>query len=108
MKGNDVLGRIALAIPETRAELGLSMRQLEQLSGVNRGTISRLESGAPVPVSTLMRLAVALTVAELHMPAKPEPEPELAAGLLSRLPVLIHPRRRLLAQPEPRALGGAA
>lgn len=107
MNSNDLIGRVASAIPETRAELGLSMRQLEQLSGVNRGTISRLEHGSRVRPATLMRLAVALTIAELHMPAKPEPEPELAAGLLSRLPALIQPRRRLLAQPATRTLGGA-
>lgn len=48
-------------IIEAREEMGLSQRELANLSGVKQPAIARLESGAAVPrVDTLIRLLVPL------------------------------------------------
>ncbi|MGN0587764.1 MAG: helix-turn-helix domain-containing protein [Oscillospiraceae bacterium] len=48
-------------IIEAREEMGLSQRELANLSGVKQPAIARLESGATVPrVDTLIRLLVPL------------------------------------------------
>lgn len=46
---------------EAREEMGLSQRELADLSGVKQPAIARLESGASIPrVDTLIRLLVPL------------------------------------------------
>lgn len=48
-------------IIEAREEMGLSQRELAELSGVKQPAIARLESGAAVPrIDTLIRLLVPL------------------------------------------------
>lgn len=86
------LERIALTVPEQRAELGISLNQLEKFSGVSRATIKRIESGCPVDPALLLRVAGVLTTLELHRPPLLERE----------LQVLVQPERRLL-QPGPAA-----
>ena len=47
-----------------RIEAGLSLRRLSALSGVNRGTISRIERGWPASPEDAARLVSALEKAE--------------------------------------------
>lgn len=48
-------------IIEAREEMGLSQRELAELTGVKQPAIARLESGAAVPrIDTLIRLLVPL------------------------------------------------
>ena len=48
-------------IIEAREEMGLSQRELAELTGVKQPAIARLESGATVPrIDTLIRLLVPL------------------------------------------------
>lgn len=47
-----------------RIEAGLSLRELSRRSGVNRGTISRIERGWPVSPEDAARLVAALEGAE--------------------------------------------
>jgi DNA-binding XRE family transcriptional regulator len=58
--------RVALAIPEQRRELGLSVRRLARLSGVSRDTITKLERGGYVDPALTVRVATALTVLGLY------------------------------------------
>jgi transcriptional regulator with XRE-family HTH domain len=58
--------RVALAIPEQRRGLGLSVRRLAILSGVSRDTITKLERGGHVDPALVVRVATALTVLELY------------------------------------------
>jgi transcriptional regulator with XRE-family HTH domain len=58
--------RVALAVPEQRLELGLSLNQLARYSGVSRSTIARIERGQRVSPVLLLRVAGALTTLELY------------------------------------------
>jgi hypothetical protein len=60
------VARIALALPEQRAELRLPIRQLVALSDVSYETIARVEHGRWVSPQLLVRLATALTMVELY------------------------------------------
>jgi transcriptional regulator with XRE-family HTH domain len=71
-KRNDVVHRIALAIPEQRRDLGLSARALAQLSGVSRHTIGKLEAGGMIGAPLLLRLASTLTLLELYAAPRDE------------------------------------
>jgi len=52
---------MAIAIRSTRAALGWSQSDLAEQAGVNRGTVSRMESGASwVDLYVVARLAAAL------------------------------------------------
>jgi transcriptional regulator with XRE-family HTH domain len=62
--------RVALAIPEQRHALGLSLRELARASGVSRWTITKLERGGRVEPALVVKLAATLTVFELY--AKPD------------------------------------
>lgn len=76
---NQLLGRIALAVPEGRLEHGLSQRQLSCLSGVSRWAISRVERGEPVDAGVLVELAATLMVLDAYQP--PSFEEDLGALL---------------------------
>jgi len=55
--------RLAKLLRQLRQREGLSLRELEELSGVDRGNISRLERGTPFPgPNRLTALAGALGV----------------------------------------------
>jgi transcriptional regulator with XRE-family HTH domain len=68
---NGTTERVALAIPEQRRELGLSLRQLARLTGVSRATIAKLEHGGHIDPVLLLRVATALLVLELHADSFP-------------------------------------
>lgn len=55
---------LAQALRQFRGDAGLSLRDLAERSGINRGAISRLESGERVQprAETLKRLAAALGI----------------------------------------------
>jgi transcriptional regulator with XRE-family HTH domain len=60
---------LAQAIARLRQTAGLSMRQLEQQTGIDRSTLSRIESGEkkqPAP-GTLTKLAPALGVSQSEL-----------------------------------------
>ena len=70
---------LAVLVRDRRLQLGLSLRQLETLSGVSRGRISQVESGQRRPgIRVLHQLAgpLRLNLAELSLAAG-LPAPEL-------------------------------
>jgi predicted transcriptional regulator len=79
--------RVALAIPEQRRELGLSVRRLAILSGVSRDSITKLEGGGHVHPALVVRVATALTVLELY--AKPRRSKALVPRLSLFPPPLL-------------------
>ncbi len=84
--------RVALAIPEQRRELGLSVHQLARCSGVSRDTITKLERGGRVDPALVVHVAAALMVLELH--SEPEPAPPrriLATPGLKRRVLVVPP-----------------
>jgi transcriptional regulator with XRE-family HTH domain len=76
--------RLADVVTEQRADLGLSLRDLEALSGISRRTITKLERGGRVSPALIVRVASALNVVELITPPLDEPA-ELDRFLLSLL-----------------------
>jgi transcriptional regulator with XRE-family HTH domain len=103
MKANRIrlVERAALAVPEQRRDLGLSLSELARLAGVSRSTVTRVERGGRVDPALVLRVAAALTVLELYAPSKGDLLGDLHPGRL-----LVAPARPLL-QPTP-TLGGAA
>jgi transcriptional regulator with XRE-family HTH domain len=89
VRTNGTTARVALAIPEQRRGLGLSLRQLERLSGVSRNTIARIERGGRVHPALMVRVATALMVLELHA------EPQLPHA------IEVNGARRWVAPPVP-------
>jgi transcriptional regulator with XRE-family HTH domain len=76
------LDRIAIAIGEQRAELGISQRQLADLVGIDRGTIAKAERGGRVRADLLLRIGGTLMMLEIYTaPPAPEPVAELSAEL---------------------------
>src|SRR5919106_5969908 len=61
--------RIAEQVAERRRELGLSQKQLAELTGTTQSAIARLESGGPPPrIDTLLRITNALDCElEVHL-----------------------------------------
>jgi transcriptional regulator with XRE-family HTH domain len=82
----DRTARLAMAIAEQRTDLGLSLRDVEKLSGVSRPTIAKLERGGRVNPALVVRVATALNVIELASPA-----PALDNGQLELLAALFKP-----------------
>ncbi len=83
----DALKRIGRGIAAARRAHGLSQLQLEQLSGVDQTTISRLEHGlAPgIRLERLARIAAALPRSRLlGLSAPAEEGPEATSGSLWR------------------------
>lgn len=63
--------RIAEQVSERRRELGLSQKQLAELTGTTQSAIARLESGGRPPrIDTLLRIASALDC-ELELRLRP-------------------------------------
>lgn len=58
-----------MAVGEQRVDLGLSLRDVERLSGVSRPTITKIERGGCVNPALVVRVASALNTFELSMPA---------------------------------------
>lgn len=53
--------KIVYKLYEIRTEKGMSLRELEELSGIGKSTINRIENGEANPtVEIICRLAVAL------------------------------------------------
>ena len=64
---------IADRVAERRAELGLSQRELAELTGTTQSAIARLETGGRPPrIDTLLRIANALDC-ELVVELRPRP-----------------------------------
>lgn len=106
MKNNDVLARIALAIPAQRAAVGLSLTKTAELAGVSRATLVRVERGQRVLPKNVFKLAWTLTLCELNMPS---PSPPAKDGVLDDLaPLLAHRPPKLLEQGPARVLAQAA
>ena len=58
---NEPLFQAILALYETRIELGITQKQLSQMSGVRQSNISRIERGTCSPdLVTLSKLAYAM------------------------------------------------
>jgi transcriptional regulator with XRE-family HTH domain len=75
--------RLAATIAEQRADLNLSLRDLERLSGVSRPTITKLERGGHIDPALAVRIAAALIVIELTTPL---PDPSSNAQLTLPVP----------------------
>lgn len=84
--------RIALAVPEQRRALGLSLNETAKLAGVSRGTVARIERGHTVNPMLVVKVAVVLTVVELYAPLPLDPL------------VLVQPHRRPLETHVPQVL----
>lgn len=48
-----------------RQERGLSIRELERLTGINRGRLSIYERGVPVPIEDMRKITQALLDGEV-------------------------------------------
>jgi transcriptional regulator with XRE-family HTH domain len=59
---------IALALPEARADHGLSQRELARLSGVSASTVRPAEAGAQIHPALLVRLGTTLVVLDAYWP----------------------------------------
>ncbi len=72
-----VLGELGSRLERIRLERNLTQRELAALAGVERKAIQRIESGAPVTMTSLVRImrALGLTDAleELLPPSTPSP-----------------------------------
>lgn len=68
MRNPNLTDRIAFAATEHRQELGLSMRELSEWSGVSRTTIAKMESGRPVRRDLALKVAFALTMLDAYRP----------------------------------------
>jgi transcriptional regulator with XRE-family HTH domain len=55
--GNPLIERVALAIPEQRLELGLSVSETARLSGVSRPTVAKMMRGQRVSAKSLLQVA---------------------------------------------------
>jgi DNA-binding XRE family transcriptional regulator len=65
---------IAERVAERRVEIGLSQRELAELTGTTQSAIARLEAGGRPPrIDTLLRIATALDC-ELVVELRPLPE----------------------------------
>lgn len=63
--------RIAESVAQRRLELGLSQKELAQLTGTTQSAIARLERGGRPPrIDTLLRIAEALDC-DLHVTLEP-------------------------------------
>lgn len=68
--------RIARTLQETRADLGLSQRELSQRSGLTQAQISRIENGAvDMRISSLLALTKELGLELSFAHQKPPPRP---------------------------------
>lgn len=55
--------KIIIKVQEKRKQMGLSIRQLAQLSGISKSQIAAIEAGSSMPtILTLCRLADAMHV----------------------------------------------
>jgi DNA-binding XRE family transcriptional regulator len=62
---------IADRVAERRTELGMSQRELAELTGTTQSAIARLEAGGRPPrIDTLLRIAAALDC-DLHVELRP-------------------------------------
>ena len=56
-----------MTLRERRQQLGVHLRQLEETTGINRGTLSRIETGQQIPTpGQLANIALALNCDPLH------------------------------------------
>jgi transcriptional regulator with XRE-family HTH domain len=95
--------RLALVVPEQRAELGVSVSQLARLAQVSRSTVTKVERGGRVNPALLLRIASALTTIELY--AAPEEPAEDTVDALEPVFPFYRPMPGQLALPS---LNGAA
>ena len=71
--GGWFFAQIAERVAERRSELGLSQRELAELTGTTQSAIARLEAGGRPPrIDTLLRIANALDC-ELVVELRPHP-----------------------------------
>jgi DNA-binding XRE family transcriptional regulator len=71
--GGWFFAQIADRVAERRGELGLSQRELAQLTGTTQSAIARLEAGGRPPrIDTLLRIANALDC-DLLVELRPRP-----------------------------------
>jgi transcriptional regulator with XRE-family HTH domain len=75
---HSLVGRLALAIPEQRRELGLSLSEVARLARVSRSTVTKLERGGRIDPVLVIQLGLVLTVLEVYRPAAPDEFPALA------------------------------
>src|SRR5690349_14019983 len=61
-----IVERVAIAIPEKRVELGLSLNQAEPIPARFRGTVARIERRPRVGRPVVVQVAAALLILELH------------------------------------------
>jgi transcriptional regulator with XRE-family HTH domain len=85
-KRNSALTRIGLAIPEQRADAGLSLSELARLAGVSRSTLTKIERGRPIEPRLLLQIAAVLTLLEVYAPI-----PRAPAEVLHGLPTVLWP-----------------
>jgi transcriptional regulator with XRE-family HTH domain len=100
-----ILQRVALAIPEKRVELGLSLSELARLADVSRSTVTKIERGGGVASRLVVQVALALLILELHeLPATLDDE----RATFTR-PTLALPAHAVLLPPnDPWRTGSAA
>jgi predicted transcriptional regulator len=70
-RGGWFFASIADRVAERRTELGMSQRELAELTGTTQSAIARLEAGGRPPrIDTLLRIADALEC-DLHVELRP-------------------------------------
>ena len=62
IKQKNQLDKMALLIREYRFAIGLTQKELGELSGLNRNTIVRIENSQNISVQNLIKIADALQV----------------------------------------------
>lgn len=85
--GTTATDRVAIALPEARAEHGLTQRQLALLSGVSAATIRKIERGGSVDAALLVRLGATLLVLDAYQP--PRLDDDLARLATLRQPTIL-------------------
>lgn len=74
-EGGYLFAQIADDVASRRTELGLSQRELAELTGTTQSAIARLERGGRPPrIDTLLRIAGALDC-DLTVELRPRPQP---------------------------------
>jgi predicted transcriptional regulator len=77
--GTPLISRLALAVPEARRDLDLSLSELARLANVSRATVTKIDHGRPVDPALLVQVASTLLVLDVIAPAA-DPAEALVEG----------------------------
>jgi predicted transcriptional regulator len=82
-----ILERVALAVPEQRRDLGVSITLLAKLAGVSRPTVVKIDRGFHVRPDLLRAVARELTMLEAYAPPTSTASVEMVDDLA---PAVVH------------------